>query len=137
MTMSSLRSEGQAYCFPVSEVTLLDITSDPRFIEAVTRFNAGEYLEASDLFEDLFFEGVRDEPEFIRIFLQFSVGIYHAETGQRRPAVERIEEGLRVIEVSDDDHGIDLKLLGASMREAARALRLHTRPAWPQIVRKK
>jgi hypothetical protein len=39
-----------------------DITADPRFIRGVALFNAGDDLEASDLFEDLFFEGVRDEP---------------------------------------------------------------------------
>src|SRR2546428_8926016 len=75
----------------------VDIAADPRFVRGVSLFNDGEYLEASDLFEDLFFEGVRDEPDFVRIFLQFSVGIHHAQTGQWRPAVARIEEGLRLV----------------------------------------
>ena len=44
----------------------VDITADPRFVRGVSLFNDGEYLEASDLFEDLFFEGVRDEPDFLR-----------------------------------------------------------------------
>ena len=91
----------------------VDITADPRFVRGVSLFNDGECLEASDLFEDLFFEGVRDEPDFVRIFLQFSVGIYHAQTGQWRPAVERIEEGLRLVDSNGDDHGIAHSQAGA------------------------
>ena len=111
----------------------VDITADPRFIRGVSLFNDGECLEASDLFEDLFFEGVRDEPDFVRIFLQFSVGIHHAQTGQWRPAVERIEEGLRLIESNGDDHGIDLLALATGMRIGARNLRHKIKPEWPKI----
>jgi predicted metal-dependent hydrolase len=111
----------------------VDITADPRFVHGVSLFNDGEYLEASDLFEDLFFEGVRDEPDFLRIFLQFSVGIYHAQTGQWRPAVERIEEGLRLVASNDDDHGIDLLALAGGMRVGVRNLRYKIKPEWPKI----
>lgn len=111
----------------------VDITADPRFVRGVSLFNDGECLEASDLFEDLFFEGVRDEPDFVRIFLQFSVGIYHAQTGQWRPAVERIEEGLRLVESNGDDHGIDLLALANGMRIGARNLRRKIKPEWPKI----
>ena len=110
-----------------------DITADPRFIRGVALFNDGECLEASDLFEDLFFEGVRDEPDFIRIFLQFSVGIHHAQTGQWRPAVERIEEGLRLVDSNGDDHGIDLLALASGMRVGVRQLRHKMKPEWPRI----
>jgi hypothetical protein len=111
----------------------MDITADPRFVRGVALFNDGEYLEASDCFEELFFEGVRDEPEFVRIFLQFSVGIHHAEMGQRRPACERIDEGLRVLASTADDHGVDLPALAAGMSAGASAIRAHKRPAWPRI----
>src|SRR5207253_10341375 len=111
----------------------VDITADPRFVRGVSLFNDGEYLEASDLFEELFFEGVRDEPDFVRIFLQFSVGIYHAETGQLRPAVERPEEGLRLVASSCDDHGIDLLALASGMEIGVRNLRQKIKPAWPKI----
>ncbi len=111
----------------------MDITADSRFVRAVSLFNEGEYLEASDCFEELFFEGVRDEPDFIRIFLQFSVGIHHAEMQQRRPAVERIEEGLRLVAANRDDHGIDLVSLADGMRAGVRRLRENTPPEWPRI----
>src|SRR5438128_12121792 len=106
----------------------VDITADPRFIRGVSLFNDREYLEASDLFEELFFEGVRDEPDFVRIFLQFSVGIYHAETGQLRPAVERTEEGLRLVASNRDDYGIDLLALPCTTRVGVRHLRHRINP---------
>jgi predicted metal-dependent hydrolase len=115
------------------ELMAPDITADPRFIRGVALFNDGDYLEASDLFEDLFFEGVRDEPDFIRIFLQFSVGIHHAQTGQWRPAVERIEEGLRLVESNRDDHGIDLRALARGMKLGAQNIRKKIIPDWPRI----
>jgi len=108
------------------------ITADPRFIRGVELFNAGDYLEASDAFEELFFEGVRDEPEFIRIFLQFSVGIHHVQTGQRRPAIERIEEGLKIAAVHD--YGIDLEALHDGMRRGLAAFKRRERPSWPAVT---
>jgi hypothetical protein len=112
----------------------LELIDDPRFIRGVALFNDGEYLEASDCFEDLFFEGVRDEPDFIRIFLQFSTGIHHAQFGQWRPAVERIEEGLLLVACIQNDRGIDLVALGEGMRSGVRSLRERSKPSWPVIV---
>ena len=107
---------------------------DPRFIRGVTLFNEGEYLEASDCFEELFFEGVRDEPDFIRIFLQFSVGIHHAEFGQWRPAVERIEEGLLLVASNQNDRGFDLAALAKGMKGGMRSVREKSKPVWPAIT---
>jgi uncharacterized protein len=112
----------------------VELTDDPRFLRGIALFNDGDYLEASDLFEELFFEGVRDEPDFIRIFLQFSVGIFHAQTGQWRPAVERIEEGLRLAAANEDDRGFGLVALAASMSAGAKAVREKSKPLWPRIA---
>ncbi|MEA2336808.1 MAG: uncharacterized protein QOE82_815 [Thermoanaerobaculia bacterium] len=111
-----------------------ELTDDPRFLRGIALFNAGDYLEASDLFEELFFEGVRDEPDFLRIFLQFSVGIFHAQTGQWRPAVERIEEGLRLVASVQDDRGIDLTTLADAMRSGVTSLREKKKPVWPTVI---
>lgn len=111
----------------------MDITEEPRFHRGVELFNEGEYLEASDCFEDLFFEGVRDEPDFVRVFLQFSVGIHHAQTGQWRPAVERIEEGLRVAMTIRNSRGIDLVALAEGMVAGAKNVRAGLKPTWPRI----
>jgi hypothetical protein len=112
----------------------LELIDDPRFIRGIALFNDGEYLEASDCFEELFFEGNRDEPDFIRIFLQFSVGIHHAEMGQWRPAVERIEEGLLLVSSNQDDRGIDLAVLAEAMRAGVKSLCEKSRPVWPRIA---
>ena len=112
----------------------MELIDDPRFQRGIALFNEGEYLEASDLFEELFFEGVRDEPDFIRIFLQFSVGIHHAQTGQWRPAVERIEEGISLVASNQNDRGIDLVALAAGMRDGARSVRERGKAAWPAIA---
>jgi hypothetical protein len=82
----------------------------------------------------LFFEGIRDEPDFIRIFLQFSVGIFHAQTGQWRPAVERIEEGLRLVAANENDRRFDLAALSAGMKTGAQALREKREARWPRIA---
>ena len=113
-----------------------DISEDPRFVQGVALFNEREYLEASECFEDLFFEGVRDEPDFVRVFLQYAVGVHHALTGQWRPAVERIEEGVRVAATVRDDRGYDIAALSAAMSEAVRKIRAREKPQWPLIARK-
>jgi predicted metal-dependent hydrolase len=113
-----------------------EVVDDPRFIRGVAFFDDGDYLEASDLFEELFFEGVRDEPDFIRVFLQFSVGIYHAQCGQWRPAVERIEEGIRLAATIQNDRMIDLSELAACMKAGVTAVRENRRPHWPAICRR-
>ena len=110
------------------------ITADPRFIRGVELFNAGDYLEASDEFEDLFFEAVRDEVEFVRIFLQFSTGLHHVQTRQRRPAIERIEVGLQVI--APNDFGIDLVALRNGMKSGLAAFARGERAAWPRISKR-
>jgi hypothetical protein len=107
------------------------ITADPRFVRGVELFNAGDYLEASDEFEDLFFEAIRDEVAFIRIFLQFSTGLHHVQTKQRRPAIERIEEGLKV--VATDDFGIDLVALHDGMRAGLESFKRGGNASWPQV----
>lgn len=87
------------------------VEDDPRFALAIAHFQAGDFDEASDGFEELFFEAVRDELRFVRVFLQISVGVFHAQCGQRRPAVERLEEGLRAMDQVIDDRGFDLQAL--------------------------
>ena len=114
----------------------MELTDDPRFLRGIALFNDGDYLEASDCFEELFFEGVRDEPDFIRIFLQFSVGIFHAQTGQWRPAVERIEEGLRLVASNHADRDFDLGALAVAMNAGVNAVLVKSPAVWPRIVKR-
>ena len=98
------------------------LEDDPRFAAALAHFARGDWLEASDLFEELFFEAVRDEVPLVRALLQISTGMHHIGRGQRRAAVERIEEGLRAIENVTNARGVDLVALREQGRKAIAAL---------------
>jgi len=111
--MTDPRSTGRSLQSPV----LPPLEDDPRFAEALRHFANGDWLEASDLFEELFFEAVRDEVPLVRALLQVSTGMHHIARGQRRAAVERLEEGLRAIDTVANTRGVDL----AWLREQARA----------------
>ena len=96
---------------------------DPRFAAALAHFASGDWLEASDLFEELFFEAVRDEVPLVRALLQLSTGMHHIGRGQRRAAVERLEEGLRVLDTVTNPRGVDLVALRQQARAAIAGLR--------------
>ena len=114
----------------------MDIEHDPRFVAAIAQFNAGEFYEAADAFEELFFEAVRDEVELVRVFLQVSVGAYHADTGQRRPAVERLEEAILAIDRVTGDHGLDLVRLRQDIKVLMGQIRAGTPKSWPRVRRR-
>ena len=114
----------------------MHLEDDPRFLAAVERFNAGDFYEAGDGFEELFFEAVRDEVELVRTMLQVSVGAYHADTGQRRPAVERLEEALLAIDRVTNDRGYDLLRLRQEIKTLMREVRAGKVLSWPRVTRK-
>jgi Domain of unknown function (DUF309) len=95
--------------FSISPQVLPPLEHDPRFAEALRHFDAGDWLEASDLFEELYFEAVRDEVAIVRVLLQISTGMHHIARGQRNAARERLEEGLRVMEEVTNAFGVDLE----------------------------
>jgi predicted metal-dependent hydrolase len=101
-------------------VILPPLAEDRRFTEALALFAAGDWLEASDLFEELFFESVRDELPLVRALLQVSTGMHHISRGQHRAARERLEEGLRALDDVTNAHGVDLD---AVRRVATESLR--------------
>ena len=96
------------------------LEDDPRFAEALRFFRDGDWLEASDLFEELFFEAVRDEVPLVRVLLQISTGMHHLSRGQRNAALERLEEGLRTIADVTNTRGVNLEEIAAQARDAIR-----------------
>ena len=94
------------------------LRDDPRFRQALAHFDAGDWLEASDLFEELYFEAVRDELPIVRALLQVSTGMHHISRGQRRAAVERLEQGLRDLADVADPHEVDLERVASVARAA-------------------
>src|SRR4051794_24815583 len=97
------------------------VEDDPRLREALEAFNRGDYFEAGDFFEELFFEAVRDEVPFIRALLQTSVGFVHAERGQRKSAIERLEEALAALNDVTNSRGLDFERLREAIAAAISA----------------
>src|SRR4051812_10972199 len=112
----------------------MELENDPRFLAAVAQFNAGQFYEAGDGFEELFFEAVRDEVELVRVMLQVSVGAYHADTGQRRPAIERLEEAILAIDRVTNARGYDLGRLRDDIRIFMGEIRAGKVTTWPRVV---
>ena len=94
------------------------LEDDPRFAAALANFGDGDWLEASDLFEELFFEAVRDEVPLVRVLLQIATGMHHISRGQRRAAAERLEEGVRALAEVTNARGVDLVEVERVAREA-------------------
>lgn len=69
---------------------------------------SGDWMEAADLFEELFFEAVRDEVPLVRFLLQVSTGLHHFSRGQRRAGAERLREGIRVAGDVTNARGVDV-----------------------------
>src|ERR1051325_7501446 len=96
----------------------MDIGDDPRFRSGIAQINAGDYFDAAESFEDLFFEAVIGEVDLARAFLQIATGLHHIERGQKRAAIERLEEALPAIDRVTDDRGLDLVALRAGVARA-------------------
>jgi predicted metal-dependent hydrolase len=94
---------------------LLPLHEDPRFAAALELFERGDFFEASDAFEELFFESVREEVPVARAMLQASVGALHSERGQRRAAVDRLKEAMRALDAITDPHGLDVARIRAEV----------------------
>ena len=99
-------------------MNLPPLEDDPRFADALRYFRDGDWLEASDLFEELFFEAVRDEVPLVRVLLQISTGMHHFSRGQKRAGIERLEEGLRAIKEVTNARGVDLTQIANAARAA-------------------
>lgn len=98
------------------------LEDDPRFALALRYFDSEDWLEASDAFEELFFEAMRDEVPLVRFLLQISTGFHHIARGQRRAARERLEEGLRGAGEITNARGVDLDAIRARVEKALKAL---------------
>lgn len=117
----------------------IDIGDDERFARAIALFNEREYADAADLFEELFFEAVLGEVELARALLQIATGAHHVERGQRRVAIERIDEGLIALRAVTDPRGIDLQRLSEEVAAFVAWIddpRSVPPAPWPSIVRR-
>lgn len=114
---------------------LCSLSNDPRFIAAISLFNAGDFFGASEEFEDLFFEAVRDEVPVVRAMLQVSVGCLHAERRQHRAALGRLKEALLPMSMITNSHGIDFAALRPAVERLMTQIRAGASLDWPCIGR--
>ena len=115
------------------------MTDDPRLIAAIAHFNAEDFDLAADVFEELYFEAVRDEIEFVRALMQVATAIHHVERNQFRAAIERLQEGVKAIDAVTNARGIDFASLRAAAIDlipkiVARSRGAKERIAWPKIT---
>lgn len=118
---------------------MIDIADDPRFLTALHHFDEEDFFEATELWEELFFETVRDEVEFVRLFLQIGAGIHHVDRGQLKAAIERLEVALQVVEKVTNPRGFDLARIASETRRIIDAIQQRragntARIPWPKLT---
>jgi predicted metal-dependent hydrolase len=71
---------------------------DPRFLAGVAHFNAGEFFEAHEVWEDLWMECPAAERRFVQALIQAAVAVYHFGRGNFAGARRLFESGRRYME---------------------------------------
>jgi hypothetical protein len=56
-------------------------TYDPRYLAGVLFFNAGDFFEAHEVWEDLWAESHGDDRRFVQGLIQAAVGLFHYHSG--------------------------------------------------------
>ena len=56
-------------------------TYDPRYLAGVLFFNAGDFFEAHEVWEDLWAESHGDDRRFVQGLIQAAVGLFHFDSG--------------------------------------------------------
>jgi hypothetical protein len=90
-----------------------------RLAEGIKFFNAGNYFEAHEVWEDMW----RESPEPLRSFCQglihAAVGLHHLERNNHLGASAQIEKSLRKLRPYGDEYcGVDLIELSGALSQA-------------------
>jgi predicted metal-dependent hydrolase len=93
--------------------------ADPRFLEGVRLFNAREFFEAHEVWEDLWHEMVGADRRFVQGLIQAAVCAYHAGNGNARGAGRLFESARRYMTAYGATHwGVDVAGFWAAMAAA-------------------
>jgi hypothetical protein len=112
------------------------LAEDPRLDEALDLFNRGDFEDASDLMEELFFEAAGAERPVARVLLQLFVGMVHIEQRQFAPARERLDVGIEEARSVRDWLGLDGERLTRDIETVVRQLAAGEFPLKPSVRRK-
>lgn len=99
------------------------LLADPRFSEAVSLFNEGEWYACHDGFEELWHETAGPLRPVLQGWLQIAVAHLHLDRGNRHGATVLLGEGLgRLMDCGDQALGIDLADLRRCVQSRLKAL---------------
>lgn len=70
-------------------------TPDPRFLEGVRLFNAGEHFDAHEVWEELWGDCPAAERRFVQALIQAAVAVYHFSRGNAAGATRLFGSGRR------------------------------------------
>ncbi|MBY0459869.1 MAG: DUF309 domain-containing protein [Gemmataceae bacterium] len=71
---------------------------DPRFLAGVDLFNAGEFFDAHEVWEDLWHECASPERRFYQALIQAAVALYHFGRGNLTGAARLYQSGRKYME---------------------------------------
>ncbi len=97
--------------------------ADPRFLTGITLFNAGEYFEAHEVWEELWMDCPSAERRFYQALIQAAVAVYHFGRGNTAGSTRLFHSGRRYMEPFRPS------FLGLDVDEFWRTMETHLAPA--------
>ena len=91
-------------------------TPDPRLLAGIAHFNAGEFFEAHEVWEELWAECPAAERRFVQALIQAAIAAYHLGRGNFAGASRLFHSGRRYMEPYRPAHlGLDVDGFWATM----------------------
>lgn len=108
--------------------------TDARFHEGIRLFNAREYFEAHEVWEELWHEMTGTDRRFVQGLIQAAVCVYHADNGNIRGALRLFDSACRYMTMYGTRHwGIDIEGFWQQMANALAAFRVMPPLANPKV----
>ena len=92
------------------------VTDDPRFRDGLARFNAGDFFDAHEAWEDLWHECPAADRRFVQSLIQAAVALYHWGNGNAAGAGTLLRRGrAKAADYPPVYHGLPLADLWAAV----------------------
>lgn len=96
---------------------------DDRFGRGLERFNAQDYFEAHEVWEDLWHEYREPDRTFLQGLIQVAAGLYHLDAGNPKGAASQLAKGAAKLQPYAPIHqGVDLAALLGDVSACLKAL---------------
>ncbi len=94
---------------------------DPRYLAGVLFFNAGDFFEAHEVWEDLWADSHGDERKFVQGLIHAAVGLHHFSVGNLGGAAKLFRSGRDyMMPVGSPFLGLDVAAFWRGMEECFR-----------------